>query len=824
MLVSTAWLAQYVSLDGVSPDDLADRLTMAGLEVDAVEARGPRLDGVIVGHVLTTRSHPNADRLTLCEVDLGDDEPVQIVCGAPNVAAGQKVPVAPIGTTLLLPSRKQPGEVEPVTLERAKIRGEVSNGMICAEDELGLSDDHDGIMILPEDAPVGVPLADYLAESGRIERDAVLDVAITPNRPDATSHLGVARDAAAVLGRELTRPDITIPERETEAVAIRIEDEALCRRYVGLVVRGVTVAESPDWLKARLEAIGLRPKNNVVDVTNFVLHEIGQPLHAFDLDRLAGDDAHEAVITVRPARAGERITTLDDRERELPEGALLITDARGPVAVAGVMGGADSEVTDATTDLLIESAYFDPASVRRTAKRLGLATDSSYRFERGVDPEGQAWAAARAARLIAELAGGTIEGLVDAHPNPAERRTVRVRPARVEAVLGTSVSAAKAARLLEAIGFGVAPEGDHLAVTIPSFRPDVEREIDVIEEVARLYGYDRIPLPGRMTLPSIAPRADVRRMRRAEAADRLAGLGFHEVYANSLLPAPVAEAFADASLAGAEIEAVVTANPINREMAALRPSLLPGLLATAAHNQNHGAQTIRLFEFGHVFGRGDAPKAPVSGYREREALGLALAGRAAEPGWDTAEREADFFDLKGVVLHLLAALGIEPSETAETDPDERTVYRLVLHAEGQRLGVVARLDDRLGERAGMRSPLYVAELDWTALGQVVAAQPPTRYASVPRFPAVERDLALLLPASEPVGPMLDTLRRTGGSLLTEVRVFDRYTGERIEAGMQSVAVALRFQSDRTLTDKVVEKQVRRLVQTVEREHGATLRT
>jgi phenylalanyl-tRNA synthetase beta chain len=826
MLLSFDWLSDYVDLHGTSPETLADVLTMVGLEVDGLEFHGASVDGVIVGHVLATRQHPNADRLTLCDVNLGSGEPVQIVCGAPNVAAGQKVPVATVGTTLSLPSRKDRSLREEVTLSRAEIRGEVSEGMICAEDELGLSEDHAGIMVLEDDVPVGQPFADYLRQRGRVARDATLDVAITPNRPDATSHIGVARDVAAATRRALRVPEVNVrPAGASGAVAVRIEAPSLCPRYVGLIVRGVRVGPSPAWLQQRLRAVGLRPINNVVDATNFVMYEVGQPLHAFDLSRLAGEGSHEAVIVVRQAAGGERFTTLDDQERTLQAGTLLICDAKRPVAVAGVMGGVDSEVTADTSDLLIESAYFDPVSIRQAARALGLQTDSSYRFERGADPAVQAWAASRAAELIREVAGGEIAPtLVDEHPVPVEPRRLLVRASRVAAVLGTAIDRDEIRRLLEAIGFGVSPAGEALEVVVPTFRPDIEREIDVIEEVARLFGYDRIALPGRMVLPSTAPRPDRHRGLRAAARDRLAGLGFHELFTNSLLPAATAEAFAQPVLTGAPVEAVVTANAINRDMAALRPSLAPGVLSAIAYNQNRGAEAVRVFEFGHVFGRADDPGSLVDGYRERQSLLVAISGHAAASGWDTNERPADFFDLKGCVEHLLTALGLtEMDQIAGTEPDALTAYRLFLEADGQRIGVLARTGEEIEQRHDLRQPVFFAEIDWTRLAALLAARPDTRYEPISRHPAVERDLAVTVNRDLPVGPMMNTIRRTGQPLLRNVGVFDLYAGENIAPESKSVAFRMHFQAYRTLTDKAVDRQVRAIVEALERDHGARLR-
>ena len=846
MKLSLNWLRDYVATD-LDADALADLLTMSGLEVEGVERIGPDLDGVVVGRVLGTRKHPDADRLTLCDVDLGEagpGAPVQIVCGAPNVAPGQTVPVATVGATLRLPDRKT-GAPTPVEIQRSTIRGEASHGMICAEDELGLGDDHDGILVLDE-AEAGQPLARYLRERGRAVGDAVLDVAITPNRPDATSHIGVARDVAALLDLPLLLPEVEEPTTEGEGpVPIEIEDPEGCPRYVGLVVRGVRVGPSPDWLADRLRAIGLRPINNVVDVTNYVLHEVGQPLHAFDLARLKGP-----AIVVRRARPGETLTTLDDQERTLPEGTLLICDAERPVAVAGVMGGANSEVSEATTDVLLESAYFDPVSIRKAAKALGLQTDASYRFERGVDPTGQLRAATRAAALLAEIAGGTIEPpAADAHPRPYAPRTVTLRPARVAHLLGAEVPEADLRRLLTAIGFEVdgaeakmeafaeevmrseslaaavaEAEDAGLSVTVPPFRPDVAREVDVIEEVARLWGYDRIPDPATVPI-SLVPATDTPEAATLERVrTRLVGLGFRELYTNSLVPKETAEQFATAELTGAAVAPVETLNPISQDMAALRPSLLPGLLTAVAYNQARGAEALRVFELGHVYARGADPEAPVEGYHEHTSLIVALSGPAERTGWNAEGRAADVYDLKGALTHVLGALALpELQETPSTEPGALTAYRLVLDAGGRHLGVLGRVSDALAARYDLQAPLFFAELNADRLAALARRETPVRYEAISRFPAVERDLAVVVDEGQPIGPLLHTIRAAAGGLLQSVRLFDLYRGDRIEAGQKSAAFALRFAADRTLRDKEVDGRIRKVVAALERGHGARLR-
>ena len=845
MNVSLNWLSEYVE-HGLSADALADLLTMSGLEVEGVERAGPALDGVVVGRVVDVRPHPDADRLQVCDVDLGDGDPVQIVCGAPNVAPDQRVPVATPGTTLDLPARDGSGTA-PVTIQKGKIRGEVSNGMICAEDELGIGTDHDGIMVLEDDAAVGQPFADYLQERGR-GGDAVLDVNVTPNRPDATSYVGVARDVAALLDLPLLRPAPPVPSvggAVDDLVSVEIEVPDDCPRFVGMVVRGVTVGESPEWLKDRLVSVGLRPISNVVDVTNFVMLETGQPLHAYDLDRLEGGR-----VRVVAAEGREAFTTLDGVERTLPAGTVMVADGERFVGVAGVMGGLDSEVTDATTTVFIEGAMWAPGQIRRTAKALGLQTDASYRFERGADPTGQPLAVARAAALVAETGGGeTVEGRVDENPRPYEPRTVALRPARVARVLGAEVPVEDVTRLLTAIGFEVEggettldafaeaamrEEGAEaaardaaetgLTVTVPPFRPDVEREIDVIEEVARLWGYDRLPTPATTPVP-LVPAGDTPGARLLDRSrHRLAALGFRELYTNSLVPRPTAEAFADESWTGLSAPPVETLNPISQEMAALRPSLLPGLLAVASYNQARGAGPLRLVEAGRVFRKAGEGGGAVGGYHEHTALALGMSGAAAQDAWDGGGREVDVYDLKGVVLDLLRDLGVtDVAETPRPAPDPLTAYALVLESGGRRLGVLGRVSDAVADAADLQAPLFAAELDWDAVVALADRDAVVTYAPISRHPVVERDLAVVVPEGQPAGPLLETIRRAGGGLLQDARVFDLYRGEGVEPGRKSLAFALRFGADRTLRDKEVDGRVRRVVKALESEHGATLR-
>ena len=824
MKISYNWLKSYVRL-GISPAETADLLTMSGLEVDGIEEYQATLDGVVVGHVEKVERHPNADRLTVCSVDVGGESPLPIVCGAPNVAAGQRVPVALVGTMLHLPSRDNPEQRQPVTITRSKIRGEISEGMICAEDELGLSDDHSGIMVLSPDAEIGQPFEAYLRARGVEVGDAVLDVAVTPNRPDAVSHIGVARDLAALTRTDLSLPEVPLPVDGGDAdhqVRIEIEAPEGCHRYVAMIVRGVRVGESPAWLRQRLTSVGLRPRNNIVDVTNFVMYECGQPLHAFDMDQLAG-----ATIRVRRAEPGEEFVTLDSKRRVLPDDALLICDAERPVAIAGVMGGENSEVTDATVNVLIESAYFDPSSIRRTARSLGLQTDASYRFERGVDSDGQRWAAARAAALIAELSGGeVISGAVDARPIQAEVRELGLALASVERVLGVDIPAEEVARLLRAIGFGVSADSDGMMqCRVPTFRPDVTREIDVIEEIARLHGFDDIPEPETMRVPARAvPRERPIDLVRARIRGVLAGFGYREIYTNSLLSDAAAERFRVPEISTLEDgEVVRTLNPISQEMAALRPSLLPGMLDVLRHNANRGARQLRLFETGRVF-RGGIADTVVPGFLESEVLLFAVTGLRNESAWYEKEQRVDFFDLKGAVATLLERLEL-PRVRMEPvyEGSDVTEYHLALYVESAPLGTVAKLSAKEAARYDLEGDVFFAELDVDAITALSRLDEPTEFRSLSRFPRVERDLAFLVDAAQEVGPVLRVIETSGGNLLRGVKPFDLYEGPGVPEGKKSVAFALVFGADRTLTDEEVDERVQRVVAAVREQFSADLR-
>lgn len=822
MKVSYHWLKAYVDRLPAA-GELGRMLTMCGLEVEEVQTRQTQLDGVVVGLVEETAPHPNADRLTLCRTALGDGQSVQIVCGAPNVAAGQKVAVARTGATVNVTGPPPERAARPVRIRKARLRGEISEGMICAEDELGLSDDHTGIMVLDARAPVGTPLEQYLAAGGVETGDTVYNLAITPNRPDAVCHMGVARDIAARSQAALLRPDVRLPAAggpAADAVTIRIACPGACRRYVAVLVRGVRVEASPLWLRRRLMAIGQRPINNVVDITNFVMQECGQPLHAFDLDLLVG-----ATIEVRQATGGESFVTLDGKQREVPAETVLICDAERPIALGGIMGGANSEVSSETVNVLLESAWFDPATTRRSARAMGISTEASYRFERGVDSRGQVWAAARAAQLMCRLGGGAVEdGMVDCHPNPARQPVVDLRPARIDHVLGVRVARGEVLRILGSLGFALEEEtGSVLRYRIPPHRPDITREIDLIEEVARIHGYDAVPEPAQIPVPSFLPVARPKDTVLADAKSCLVGLGYREIYTNSLLHRQEAEEFCCREL-GAPGDVVETLNAVSDTMTTLRPSLLPGALAAMGFNSRRGQEQLRFFEFGHVFHRADTEDAFVPGYAEHESLLVAASGRVAPPNWDCDPETTDYFDLKGDVEALLRVLRLPPAAFVPVrDATSVTAYHAVLQASGRSIGHVARVAPKLAEARDIRSGTYFAELNWDVLASLAARHLERSYTAVARHPAVRRDIALVVARDVPAGEMLETIRRAGSPLLVRADIFDRFEGGPVGSQKKSLAFSLLLGADRTLTDAEINACTDGIVKELEARFGARLR-
>jgi phenylalanyl-tRNA synthetase beta chain len=786
MKVTLNWLKQYVDFNW-SPEELAERLTMLGLEVEGQQQLGGEFDGIVVAQVVTKDKHPNADKLTLCRVQDGQGER-QIVCGATNFKPGDKVPLILPGATL--PAR--PGE--PLfTIKVGKIRGVESCGMMCSPKELGLAEDASGLLILREDARIGQPFAEYLGRSGR---DVVYDLEVTPNRPDLNSVIGIAREIAALTGHPLRIPEVQVPSSEfrvQDLVAVRIEDPDLCPRYTARLVQGVAIGPSPDWLRSTLEKVGLRSINNVVDVTNYVMMEIGQPLHAFDYHLIARAADGKPTLVIRRAQPGELFITLDEQKRTLTGDMLLIADEQKGIALAGVMGGQNSEINDRTVDVLIESAYFKPQNIRATSKAVGLRTDASYRFERGADVAINDWASARCAQLILQTAGGRLaEGLVDAYPQPFSPRQITLRYARTDDLLGVKVPAARQVTMLQSLGLEPLGQTNESATFgIPTFRVDLKRETDLIEEVARLYGVDQIPAtPPRDAIGAHAFDAVCDRL--SEARRILAGLGLNEAQGQTLI--------SKSAFPVPQVEWIELANPLSSDMNALRPSLLPGLLDSLRHNLSHKNADVALFEIGRVFSRSDAQP------REEWRVALALTGRRHPPFWSGADRDATFdsHDLKGFVEEFLDQFGLRGVTYAKrAEPTPLFLESAAIALGGKLpLGELGQLLPALAKRYDLRDAVLLAELN---LDQLLARRNPSKsFKPLPAFPTVRRDVAMFLPEPVTHEAVLAAVRQARPANLESVELFDVFRGRNVPAGQKSVAYAFTYRhAERTLTDAEV---------------------
>ena len=822
MNISYNWLRDYLPFD-LTPDEVAAALTSIGLETGSVETvqsvRGG-LAGLVTGRVLTCTAHPNSDHLHLTTVDVGGDEPLKIVCGAPNVAAGQMVVVAVIGTKLY------DGDKEFV-IKKSKIRGEESFGMICAEDEIGVGASHDGIIVLPADTPVGLPAAAYY----KVETDHVLEVDITPNRVDATSHYGVARDLAAYLQQRGTPVALQRPSTEgfgmddpSPAIVIESVDSEGCPRYSGLTIRGVTVRESPEWLRRRLTAIGLRPINNVVDVTNYVLHELGQPLHAFDAAKIAGGR-----IQVRTMPAGTPFTTLDGIERTLTADDLMICDAEKPMCIGGVFGGLDSGVTESTTDVFLESACFNPTWIRRTARRFGLSTDASFRFERGLDPNGTIEVLKRAALLIREVAGGRITGEIqDVYPNKVEPYAVDITFRKIDETIGQTIPPETVKSILRSLEIEIAhetPEG--LSLRVPVYRIDVRRDVDVIEDILRIYGYNNVAFDDRVQ-STLSYRTPTDRSQRLESliSEQLCGAGFHEIMNNSLTRRANYE-----GLATMPADACVTLmNPLSADLNVMRQTLLFGGLQTIAHNINHKQRNLRFFEFGNCYTRrAEGPSAeadtPLKGFEEEHRLGLWLSGTRTENSWLHADEQTSVYELKAYVENILRRLGVDEKKTVRrTFTNEIYSSGMTIEtAAGRTLATFGIVDRRIARQADIDTEVSFAELSWTALMKETR-QATTVFSEIPKFPEVRRDLALLVDTAVTFAQIEQTAAETDRKLLRRVVLFDVYEGKNLPAGKKSYAVSFYLQdAERTLTDRRIDDLMAKLRRNLESKLGAQLR-
>jgi phenylalanyl-tRNA synthetase beta chain len=804
MHIVESWLKQYTSYR-IPPETLAERLTMLGLEFESITRPGDRYNGFIVGKVLEVNKHPKADRLTVCMVDTGK-ETLQVVCGAPNVAAGQKVPLGLPGA--VVPRNQHDPEGRPFTLARVAVRGVESHGMICSAYELDLGTDADGIMVLPSSARIGETLATHLGLN-----DVIYDIEITPNRPDWLSHIGFAREIGVLTGKAPKLPRFSLKERGpaiTKSLSVAVKDNQNCVRFAARMVRDVKIGPSPQWLQDWLTKAGLRPRNNVVDITNFVMLEFGQPMHAFDYALLKGSQ-----IIVRQAGEQKKFTTLDGKEHDLPADTVMVCDAEREVSVAGVMGGANSEISDATVDVVLESACWNPSSIRRTAKALGISSDASQRYERGADPNIVRVALDRAADLVVRLAGGILlKGVIDVYPRPVRARRITLRPERANQVLGTSLTGAQMTRYLAPLGVRrAARKGKNFTFDIPTFRVDLEREIDLIEEVARVHGYDNIEEKTTATIDFVHPFAQADPSTRVR--DTLIGLGFHEVITNSMQDEKRA-------LVGSDVPVRIL-NPQNQEMQYLRSSLVPGVLDVIFRNKNFGNTDLRVFEIGHVFARsGPGENVVVEGFAEEARVAVAVTGAAAPRHWQGDARMSDLFDMKGEITSLLRSLGLDKWRLISySTPRGLTENPTGVEIQGTYAGYFGRVRDESAGAYGIEQEVFVAELSLTPL----TVRKQSAFVPLPKFLKVRRDVAFLLNTDTEAQQVEQVIRKAAGELLHRVDVFDVYEGEKVGPGKKSVAFALELlPATKTLTEKEIDDVIRRVVAEVERECQAILRS
>ena len=801
MLVSLKWLEDYIDLE-LSAEELADRLTMAGLEVDEIQTLAPKFSGVVVAKILSVRPHPNADKLSLCDVTDGV-ETYPIVCGAKNIHAGDVVPLAKAGAVI-------PGGY---TIKSTTLRGEKSEGMLCSEAELEIGDDASGILQMPADMALGRPLQEAL-DLG----DTVLDIGITPNRSDCLSMIGIAREAAALTGKKMKMPDVKVRESAQDVSllsSVTIEDADLCPRYTARLIQNVTIGGTPVWMKTRLEAAGLRAINNVVDVTNFVMLEMGQPLHAFDFRFL-----EEGRIVVRKSKPGEEFISLDEKSRLLPENTLLICDGKKPVAIAGIMGGLNSEVKEDTRTILLESAYFNPASIRRSSRRLGMPTDAAFRFERGIDPEGVVRALDRAAQLIAELSGGEVcRNYLDEYPAKIKAvENIPLRMDRVRQVIGARVPAREAVRILKSIGMALRREGKGAyRVTPPSFRVDIEREIDLIEEIARLYGYHLVP----STLPSVSV-SETETIPRLALEERIrqlmTGAGYSEIINYSFSSPDSAEALG-LSPEDERRRFVVIKNPLTEDQSIMRTTLAYGLLETLKKNLHNASFNLKLFEIGRTFFKRHDGELP----EEKNILAALAAGKAADDLWGS-KVSVDFYDLKGSLENIFQDLKLDSCRcrTETSEPFLHPGQSCGVYIGDVRVGFLGKAHPEVLKKMDIRSDAYLFEINLDLLGKQTGRR--IRYRELSKFPAVQRDVAFVVPESMESEKMLEIVLSQHEDLLENVSIFDIYSGKGLEERTKSLGLRFSYRAlDRTLTDAEINSIHNRIVQNTVQQTGAKIR-
>jgi phenylalanyl-tRNA synthetase beta chain len=806
MKISYNWLKQFIKIDWKS-EETAALLTDLGLEVEIVDkyqsVKGG-LEGIVVGHVLTCIQHPDADRLKITTVDLGDGVPVQIVCGASNVAAGQKVPVATIGTTLY------DKEGVAFSIKKGKIRGQESHGMICAEDELGLGESHDGIMILDDALVAGTPAATVF----KIENDEVFEIGLTPNRADAMSHLGTARDLRAGMLQSGVNVELITPsvsnfrvDKRTLKIDVDLKEPKLAPRYCGVTISGITVKPSPEWLQNRLKAIGLNPKNNIIDVTNYVLHELGQPLHAFDASKINGK------VIVQTLPAGTKFVTLDDVERTLHEEDLMICDEKGPLCIAGVFGGKKSGVSENTNSIFLESAYFNPVSIRKTAKRHQLNTDASFRFERGIDPTITEYALKRAALLIQEVAGGEITSdVINVYPKKIEDFSVFLNFSKVAKIIGQELPKDNIKKILVSLDIKVNSVSDAgLGLTIPAYRVDVQREIDVIEEILRVYGYNNINFSKKLNATvSNSPRNEDYKIQNT-IATQLNSQGFNEMMANSLTTA----SYVELSEVLNSAHNVTMLNPLSNDLATMRQSLLFSGLEAISYNINRKNADLKLFEFGKTYH--NLP----SGYEERKHLTLFLSGNRNQESWTNTQKPSDFFLFKGYVNAILSRLGIQKTQNLPVTSD--------VFSEGIAIGFGQEIIVELGvvkksilKNFGIKQEVFFADFNWALILKLISTK--IKYTEIPKYPEVRRDLALLIDQNVTYDSIYSIARQTEKTLLKDINLFDVYEGQNLPEGKKSYALSFTIQDNsKTLTDAQIDKIMSKLQNNFETELGASLR-
>lgn len=811
MQISYNWLKQFIKLD-ITPEETANVLTDLGLEVEGLnlfESLKGSLKGVVVGHVLSCEQHPNADKLKITKVDLGNGEtPVQIVCGAPNVAAGQKVPVATIGTVLY---DKDGNEF---TIKKGKIRGEESFGMICAEDELGIGSSHDGIMILSDDLVPGTPVAEFFD----IYTDHVFEIGLTPNRSDAMSHWGVARDLRAGLiqnSPNLSYSEIITPsvskfkvEKRTLKYDVVVEDYKIAPRYCGITISGIEVKDSPAWLQNKLRAIGLTPKNNIVDITNYVMHELGQPLHAFDSAKIKGNK-----IIVKNATEGTLFTTLDGVERTLTAEDIIIADEVKPLCLAGVLGGIESGVSDSTTSIFLESAYFDPVSVRKTSKRFGISTDASFRFERGIDPNITDYALKHAAILICEIAGGEITSdLFDAYPKKIADHSVLLNFNNVYRILGEVISDDIIKKILVSLDIKInSITNQGLGLTVPAYRADVSREIDVIEEILRVYGYNNIKTGSKLN-------ATIANSKRTEdhkvqniVANQLVSQGFYEIMSNSLT-SPEYINWLDPIHSSQKVEIL---NPLSSDLSVMRQSLLFGGLEAISYNINRKKTDLKFFEFGKTYAK------ILSGYEEYKHLALFVTGNYTLPNWNATAQPINFFSFKGIIEAILDRLGIL-KYTTQVVNDEVFSEGISFVLGDRELVKFGAIKKPLLKSMDIKQEVFYADFKWDTILAVLSQK--IKFAEISKYPVVKRDLALLIDETVAFEQIHTLVKGVDKNAILDVSLFDVYQGDKLPEGKKSYAISLKLQdASKTLTDAQIEKIMSKVQQNLEKELGATLR-